>query len=309
MYSIVFMAALTQGAAQPAWQAEEARYGGTNFRHADAGHQYRFGRHGCHGGCYGGCYGGGYGGCSGGCYGGSGGCSGGCYGGYGGCSGGCYGGYGGCSGGYAYGCCGGGYGGGYGGGMRYVSGSMSYGGSPYMAGPVYYGNSPYVTGPVYYGGSPYMTGPVYYGAPTTSTSGYLDPRTTTPTTPDANAPGMDKGTSPRPGGTPPSGNRPDNPGAGANPPPQVRNATTATLIISLPADARLTIDDTLTRSTAAVRTFISPPLEPGRDYEYNLKAEAMRDGQLQVVTKRVTVRPGEETRVTLDFTGASASLK
>jgi uncharacterized protein (TIGR03000 family) len=282
MYSIVFMAALTQGAAQPAWQAEEARYGGTNFRHADAGHQYRFGRHGCHGGCYGGCYGGGYGGC----YGGG-------YGGYGGCSGGCYGGYGGCSGGYAYGCCGGGYGGG----MRYVSGSMSYGGSPY------------VTGPVYYGGSPYMAGPVYYGPPTTSTSGYLDPRTTTPTTPDANAPGMDKGTSPRPGGTPAPGNRPDNPGAGANPPPQVRNATTATLIVSMPADARLTIDDTLTRSTSAVRTFVSPPLEPGREYEYNLKAEAMRDGQPQVVTKRVTVRPGEETRVTLDFTGASASLK
>src|SRR5262245_27598762 len=57
MYSIVLMAAMTQGGALP---AEEARFGGTNFRHTDAGHQYRFGRRGgCHG-CYGGggCYGG-----------------------------------------------------------------------------------------------------------------------------------------------------------------------------------------------------------------------------------------------------------
>jgi uncharacterized protein (TIGR03000 family) len=163
---------------------------------------------------------------------------------------------------------------------------------------MYYGGSPaYATGPMYYGGSPYLTGPVYYGAPTTSTSGYYNPPSTTPT-PDSNGPGMDKGTSPRPGGTPASGN-----------PPQARNTSAATLIVSLPADARLTIDDYVTRSTSAVRTFTTPPLEPGKDYEYTLKAERMRDGQPQVVTRRVSIRPGEETRVTLDFTEASVSLK
>ena len=73
--------------------------------------------------------------------------------------------------------------------------------------------------------------------------------------------------------------------------------------------ARLTIDDYVTRSTAAERTFVTPPLQPGKEYEYTLKAEVMRDGQPQVVTRRATVRPGEETRITLEFTAATVSLR
>ena len=56
----------------------------------------------------------------------------------------------------------------------------------------------------------------------------------------------------------------------------------ATLIVSLPADAKLTIDDSPTASTSAERTFVSPTLKPGQDYNYTLKAEMVRDAQVGV---------------------------
>lgn len=76
----------------------------------------------------------------------------------------------------------------------------------------------------------------------------------------------------------------------------------ATLIVNLPANARLSIDGHATRATSAQRIFISPPLEPGRDYVYNLRAEITReDGQPTTTTQQVMVRAGQETRVTLDL--------
>jgi uncharacterized protein (TIGR03000 family) len=80
----------------------------------------------------------------------------------------------------------------------------------------------------------------------------------------------------------------------------------ATLIVSLPADAKLTIDDSPTTSTSAERTFVSPALKPGQDYNYTLKAEMVRDGKTVNVEEKVTVRAGEATRVTLLSTTVAA---
>jgi uncharacterized protein (TIGR03000 family) len=74
----------------------------------------------------------------------------------------------------------------------------------------------------------------------------------------------------------------------------------ATLVINLPADAKLTVDGTATTQTSARRVFNSPPLEPGSDYYYNLKAEITRDGHTYAQTQRVTVRAGRQSVVTLD---------
>jgi uncharacterized protein (TIGR03000 family) len=71
----------------------------------------------------------------------------------------------------------------------------------------------------------------------------------------------------------------------------------ATIIVSLPADARLLVDGSATTSTTAQRVFVSPTLNPGRDYHYTLKAEWVRDGKSVAVSKEVAVRAGEETRV------------
>jgi len=83
-------------------------------------------------------------------------------------------------------------------------------------------------------------------------------------------------------------------------------AQPATLAITLPSDAKLAIDNQPTSPLGENRRFVSPELQPGKDYLYVLKAEATRDGKLVELTKQVTVRAGEETKVTLDFSSAPA---
>jgi uncharacterized protein (TIGR03000 family) len=80
-----------------------------------------------------------------------------------------------------------------------------------------------------------------------------------------------------------------------------------TIVVTLPEDAKLTIDDNATASTSGKRTFVSPAVAVGRDYHYTLKAEVVRDGKPQTIEKTVTVRAGEETRVNFDVpTGVAA---
>jgi uncharacterized protein (TIGR03000 family) len=74
----------------------------------------------------------------------------------------------------------------------------------------------------------------------------------------------------------------------------------ATIIVELPADASLTVDDTATVSTSARRVFLSPELNPGREYNYTLKAEFVRDGKTVSMTKIVTVSAGNESKVTFE---------
>ena len=50
-------------------------------------------------------------------------------------------------------------------------------------------------------------------------------------------------------------------------------ADRATLVVEVPANARLYINDQMTRQTGQVRTFNSPALEPGRTYAYKLVAQ------------------------------------
>jgi uncharacterized protein (TIGR03000 family) len=75
----------------------------------------------------------------------------------------------------------------------------------------------------------------------------------------------------------------------------------ATIVVRLPADARLTIDGKATQSTGDTRTFQTPPLEPGRIFSYQLEAVAERNGQKERVTQRVEVQAGRPSEVTLNF--------
>ena len=85
--------------------------------------------------------------------------------------------------------------------------------------------------------------------------------------------------------------------------------TEGTLIVSLPADASLTIDGEATSSTSAQRVFVTPALEPGKEYEYTLKAEVVRDGKPQVATAKVTIRPGETSQVELKVSAAGVAAQ
>jgi len=77
----------------------------------------------------------------------------------------------------------------------------------------------------------------------------------------------------------------------------------AILIVTLPADARLTIDDAATESTSGTRHFASPALEPGKNFFYLLEGQLARDGRVFTASRRVVVRAGQETRVSLEFPG------
>src|SRR5262249_32737765 len=81
---------------------------------------------------------------------------------------------------------------------------------------------------------------------------------------------------------------------------ETRSAAPATIIVSLPANAKLTIDDSMTASTSAHRVFVSPALPIGREFSYTLKAEFTKDGKPFVVSKDVAVRAGAEVEVTFE---------
>jgi uncharacterized protein (TIGR03000 family) len=79
----------------------------------------------------------------------------------------------------------------------------------------------------------------------------------------------------------------------------------ATLVVRLPADAKLTVDGSATGSTDSLRTFVSPPLQVGKDYQYTLRAEMMRDGKKVERTRDVNVRAGRTSEVNFDFAEAT----
>jgi uncharacterized protein (TIGR03000 family) len=81
----------------------------------------------------------------------------------------------------------------------------------------------------------------------------------------------------------------------------------ARLVVHLPADARLTVNNTPSTQTSSRRIFNSPPLEPGWRYYYTLKAEVVRDGQRLTTTQQVTLQPGRETEVRLTIPSGTAS--
>jgi uncharacterized protein (TIGR03000 family) len=74
----------------------------------------------------------------------------------------------------------------------------------------------------------------------------------------------------------------------------------ARVVVSLPADARLFIDERPTRATSEVRTFRTPELRDGETYYYILRAEIDVDGKPVTLTKRVELRPGQEVHATFD---------
>ncbi len=87
------------------------------------------------------------------------------------------------------------------------------------------------------------------------------------------------------------------------------NVNAATLVVTLPEDAQLTIDGEETTSTSSQRVFVSPTLEAGKQYEYTLKARVLRDGKVQTATRKVTVRPGEVSTVELKLPATSVAAQ
>jgi uncharacterized protein (TIGR03000 family) len=85
------------------------------------------------------------------------------------------------------------------------------------------------------------------------------------------------------------------------PTPVQAPTNTAKLYVTLPADAKLTIDGSPTVSTSESRVFVSPSLTPGKTFYYVLEAKVVRDGKTETVTKKVAVRANEDIRVEIEI--------
>jgi len=83
----------------------------------------------------------------------------------------------------------------------------------------------------------------------------------------------------------------------------------ATIVVSLPANAKLTVDGAATTSTSAVRTLVTPALEVGATYVYTMQAEVTVDGRVQTQTQQVTVRGGETSNVNFSFSASSVASR
>jgi len=176
----------------------------------------------------------------------------------------------------------GGYGGGYGryGGLGYGSGY--YGGYPYFGsglGIGYgrgYGGYGYGLGNYGYGGygssygypSYYYSSPTYYSAPAT----VVVPSTTTYQS--------------------------------LYPATTAVAANSASIDVRVPNDARVFFDNQeMAQNVGTMRHFTSPPLEPGSDYQYTVRAMWMQNGQMVQQVRSVVIHAGDH--VTVDFLSAT----
>jgi uncharacterized protein (TIGR03000 family) len=87
------------------------------------------------------------------------------------------------------------------------------------------------------------------------------------------------------------------------------NPNAATIVVTGAKDAKVAIGGLVSASTGDTRTMVSPALDAGQVYHYDLTAEVVRDGQTVKLTQAVTVRPGETTAVALDFAAGAVVMK
>lgn len=94
----------------------------------------------------------------------------------------------------------------------------------------------------------------------------------------------------------------------SEPAKEVTYSGRARLMVELPADAKLFIDDRPMRTQSERRTFTTPALEPGQLYYYVLRAEVTRDGKTVADTRRVIIKAGETVRASFQGLGQDAGV-
>ncbi len=77
----------------------------------------------------------------------------------------------------------------------------------------------------------------------------------------------------------------------------------AYLNISVPADAKLYLQDQLMTVEGAQRRFVTPAIKAGETHLYTVKVEVVRDGKTLTKTAETTVTLGQEAALTVAFEG------
>lgn len=82
-------------------------------------------------------------------------------------------------------------------------------------------------------------------------------------------------------------------------------AARATVVVRLPADAKLYADGAPLRMAGGERKFMTPALPAGMEYTYRFTAEYERNGEVVSVTRKVQVRAGGAS--TIEFADLTAT--
>jgi uncharacterized protein (TIGR03000 family) len=80
-------------------------------------------------------------------------------------------------------------------------------------------------------------------------------------------------------------------------------ASTATLVVRVPAAAEVRFDGQRTSQVGETRSYVTPPLDPATTYAYDVSATWMDRGKETSRSRHVEFHIGD--RVTVDFTAAS----
>ena len=100
--------------------------------------------------------------------------------------------------------------------------------------------------------------------------------------------------------------KPGTPG-GAKPGDSV--SAPATILVNVPAGAKLFVDGVATKSTSQSRLFVTPALPMGQGYNYTLRAEGMVNGEAVTQEQQITVFGGQQTPVTFNLNAQSVASK
>jgi uncharacterized protein (TIGR03000 family) len=131
-----------------------------------------------------------------------------------------------------------------------------------------------------------------------------------PAGPPATIPYADPQPAPPPTGNQAAGLRPAGHTAPAAVPVGAGGGTRATVVVRLPADAKLSADGTPLKMTGAERKFVTPPLPAGMEYTYRFTVEYDRDGRTVSESRNVAVRGGGSERVEFaDLTAARSPAR
>jgi uncharacterized protein (TIGR03000 family) len=74
----------------------------------------------------------------------------------------------------------------------------------------------------------------------------------------------------------------------------------ATVDVHVPASAQVWFDDSATKQTGADRQYVSPPLTPGQNFTYDVRARWIDNGHVTDLTRTITVHANSVNSV--DFT-------
>jgi len=82
----------------------------------------------------------------------------------------------------------------------------------------------------------------------------------------------------------------------------------ALINLRVPPNAEVWFDDQQTTQTGSMRSFISPPLDPGQNYVYTIRTRWMQDGRAVERTRKLNVHAGDRLFASFMPQGPSGTL-